>query len=120
MFLGSLAKTCEDLGLMPASQDFSVALESILSATSHTNTMMWIGMMENCPLDLPGQGQLLKHGNVLLSSLRGKNERKWSTGSQKPSSCYLILFQKNLLLCKARDNNEVPESPHLVYSKHFR
>ena len=64
MFLSSLSKTCSDLGLHEDSEEFSAALSSILSAASHTNTMMWIGKMEDCPLDLSGQGQLLKQGRV--------------------------------------------------------
>ena len=64
MFLNSISKTCKELGLMEASLEFSSALESVLSAASHTNTMMWIGKMVNCPIDLPSQGQLIKHGKV--------------------------------------------------------
>merc|ERR1719154_62548 len=62
MFLTSISKTCKELGFTEASADFSSACYFITSAASHTNTMMWIGRMENCPLDLSGQGQLLKHG----------------------------------------------------------
>ena len=61
MFLSSIAKACQDLGLKEAALEFSLALESVLSAASHTNTMMWIGKMVNCPIDLPSQGQLIKH-----------------------------------------------------------
>ena len=64
MFLSSIAKTCRELGLAEAALEFSLALESVLAAASHTNTMMWIGKMVNCPIDLPSQGQLIKQGKV--------------------------------------------------------
>ena len=68
MFLSSIAKACQELGLAEASLEFSSALESVLAAASHTNTMMWIGKMVNCPIDLPSQGQLIKHGKVSMSN----------------------------------------------------
>ena len=119
MFLSSLSKTCKELGFDEASNDFSIALESILSAASQTNTMMWIGKMENCPLDLSGQGQLLKHGKV-LNRLGGNLNfgRKWS--SQKLSSCYLFLFQKSLVLCKTSENISESNNPHLSYANYIR
>merc|ERR1719430_155037 len=49
MFLSSLSKTCDDLDLEAESRDFSMALDAILEAANHTNTMMWIGSMEGCP-----------------------------------------------------------------------
>ena len=64
MFLSSIAKTSRELGLAEAALEFSLALESVLAAASHTNTMMWIGKMVNCPIDLPSQGQLIKQGKV--------------------------------------------------------
>ena len=64
MFLSSISNTCKELGLAEASLEFSLALESVLAAASHTNTMMWIGKMVNCPIDLPSQGQLIKQGKV--------------------------------------------------------
>lgn len=64
MFLSSISKTCQELGLAEAGAEFSLALDSVLAAASHTNIMMWIGRMVNCPIDLPSQGQLIKHGNV--------------------------------------------------------
>ena len=70
LFLSSISKTCQDLGYKEAGAEFNLALESVLSAAGHTNTMMWIGKMVNCPIDLPSQGQLIKHGKV---KLRGSN-----------------------------------------------
>jgi hypothetical protein len=115
MFLSSLSKTCKELGLLEDSKEFSVALFSILSAASHTNTMIWIGKMENCSLDLSGQGQLLRHGRV---SRRLQGRRKWS--SQKASASQLFLFQKTLLLCKTTENLSEPNNPHLLYENHIR
>ena len=119
MFLSALAKTCKDLGFLTDSEDFSLALEAILSAARHTNTMMWIGKMENCPLDLSGQGQLLKQGNVLASCGKGRNGKRWSIGYQTPHSCYFILFQQSLVLCRTTENMAEPDSPSLLYFKHF-
>jgi len=108
MFLTSIAKTCKQLGFHAASEDFTSACEFISSTATHTNTMMWIGKMINCPLDLSGQGQLLKHGKVLTRPLTGslKKGRKWSTSSQKGSTCHLFLFQQTLVLGKRSDNME--------------
>ena len=36
----------------------AVIVEAILEAANHTNTMMWIGRMEDCPLELASQVQL--------------------------------------------------------------
>jgi len=121
MFLSSLAKTCKELGFVEASHEYSAALESILSAANHTNTMMWIGKMENCPLDLSGQGQLLKHGKVLTKCLAGslKKGRRWSTRSQKPSPCHLFLFQQTVVLCRTSENCVQQHSPHLCYLDHI-
>ena len=122
MFLSSLSKTCKELGFTDASHEYSAALESILSAANHTNTMMWIGKMENCPLDLSGQGQLLKHGKVLTKCLAGslKKGRRWSTRSQKPSPCHLFLFQQTVVLCRTSENCVEQNSPHLYYLNHIR
>jgi len=119
MFLSSLSKTCKELGFVEASKEYSIALESILSAASHTNTMMWIGKMENCSLDLSGQGQLLKHGQVLKRFLGGSTKlaRKWS--SPKSASCHLLHFQKTLVLCKENQNVSEPNNPYLVYENHI-
>ena len=118
MFLSSLSKTYEELGLVQESIDYSAALESILSSASHTNTMMWIGKMENCPLDLSGQGQLLKHGKVLTKIV--KKGRSWKTRTQKLSSCHLLLFQQTVVLCRTRENCEEQNNPHLHYLDHIR
>ena len=64
LFLSSISKTCQELGYTETGAEFSLALECVLSAASHTNIMMWIGRMVNCPIDLPSQGQLIKHGKV--------------------------------------------------------
>ena len=141
MFLSSIAKTCRELGLAEAALEFSLALESVLAAASHTNTMMWIGKMVNCPIDLPSQGQLIKQGKVrgfchnnLLSNFSllqvsrrnipvptgggGKFSRRFS--SQKWAPCHLFLFQKTLMLCKTSDNVSEPNNPHLIYENHIR
>ena len=122
MFLTSMSKTCMELGFNEASEDFSAACEYITSAASHTNTMMWIGKMDNCPLDLSGQGQLLKQGQVLTRSLTGsiKKGRKWSTSSQKPSTCHLFLFQQTIVLCKTTEDVEDQNNSHLSYIDHIR
>jgi len=125
MFLSSIAKACQELGLAEASLEFSSALESVLAAASHTNTMMWIGKMVNCPIDLPSQGQLIKHGkiskrNILntgASGSGGKFSMKWS--SPKCVMCHLFLFQKTLMLCRTNDNISEPNNPHLVYEGHI-
>ena len=64
LFLSSISKTCLELGHTETGAEFSRSLECVLSAASHTNIMMWIGRMVNCPIDLPSQGQLIKHGKV--------------------------------------------------------
>merc|ERR1711973_802407 len=125
LFLSSISKTCQDLDYTEAGEEFSSALESVLSAASHTNTMMWIGRMVNCPIDLPSQGQLIKHGkiskrNILntgASGSGGKFSMKWS--SPKCVMCHLFLFQKTLMLCRTNDNISEPNNPHLVYEGHI-
>ena len=118
MFLTSIAKTCKQLGFDRASDDFSSACQFISSTASHTNTMMWIGTMEHCPLDLSSQGQLLKHGPVLTRPLTGslKKGRRWSTGTQKASSCHLLLFQQTVVLCRRSDSQD----DQLIYTAHIR
>ena len=143
MFLNSIAKTCRELGLVEAGLEFSRALESVLAAASHTNTMMWIGKMVNCPIDLPSQGQLIKQGKVrggchinlfecksdtflqvsrrnipVPTGVGGKFSRRFS--SQKWAVCHLFLFQKTLMLCKTSDNVSEPNNPHLIYENHIR
>lgn len=142
MFLSSIAKACQELGLNEASLEFSLALESVLSAASHTNTMMWIGKMVNCPIDLPSQGQLIKHDKVKTmsfnpfekcpirqvikrstsSSSYAGSERKFSRRwtSQKNVECHLFLFQKTLMLCRTNENLSEPNNPYLVYDNHIR
>ena len=146
MFLSSIAKTCRELGLAEAALEFSLALESVLAAASHTNTMMWIGKMVNCPIDLPSQGQLIKHSQVsqhlshvivmcqqcvsihfalfqvnkrsILNNNGGKFSRRWA--SQKFVVCHLFLFQKTLMLCRTSENLSEPNNPHLIYENHIR
>ena len=67
MFLTSLSQCCKDLEDNLASREYEMALEAVLSAAEHTNTMMWVGSMANCPYDLSAQGQLLKYGPVTTS-----------------------------------------------------
>ena len=112
MFLSDLAKSNTDLGNIDSSEDYSAALNSILSVTDHTNTMMWIGKMKNCPLKLSGQGKLLKHGKVLSKKIHGSfmNTKKWP--------CCLLLFEQAILLCKIVENTEKQDSPRLEYFKH--
>jgi len=119
MFLSSLSKTCSELGLHEDSEQFSGALSSILSAAIHTNTMMWIGKMEDCPLDLPGQGQLLKQGKVGKRFLGSVLKRGKRTSSQKSSASQLFLFQKSLILCTTKENLSESNNPHLWYEQHI-
>ena len=114
MFLSDLSKTSADLGNFDSSEDYSSALTSILSVVDHTNTMMWIGNMKNCPLSLCGQGQLLKHGKVLSKKIHGRflNRNKWP--------CCLLLFQQTIILCKIVDGTEKLNNPSLEYFKHIR
>ena len=71
MFLTSLTQCCKDLEDVQASREYEQALEAVLGAAEHTNTMMWVGSMVNCPYDLSAQGQLLKYGPVTTTSLNG-------------------------------------------------
>merc|ERR1711892_1508210 len=76
--------------------------------------------MENCPLDLSGQGQLLKLGSVEKRCIGGtfKQGRKWSF-KQKSSLGHLLLFQKTIVLCKIKQNLLEPQTPHLLYEEHI-
>merc|ERR1711953_226110 len=125
LFLSSISKTCEELGHTETGAEFSSALECVLSAASHTNIMMWIGRMVNCPIDLPSQGQLIKHGKVTKrvilstasSSSSGVLGRRFS--SPKTVICQLFLFQKTVMLCKTTENLSEPNNPHLLYDCHI-
>jgi hypothetical protein len=112
MFLSNLARTSTELGNGDSSADYSAALDAIMSVTEHTNTMMWIGEIKNCPLILCGQGPLLKHGRVLSKKIRGsfKNRNKWP--------CHLLLFQQTFILCKIVERSEKEQHPDLEYFKH--
>ena len=119
MFLSALTQACHELKLTECGDNYSSALSSILLTAKHINTMMWIGGMKDCPLDLAGQGQLIKQGTVRERSARsGRKEKKRS--SEKLISCCLFLFQHCLVLCRTKDNTEDPNSPHLTYSAHVR
>ena len=100
MFLNEISETNKDLGFIEATKDFAAALEEILSAAIHTNTMMWIGKMQNCPLGLSGQGQLLKHGFVLIRGFEGsqKKEKKKKRSNQKHCPGQFFLFKHYLVL----------------------
>ena len=113
MFLSNLARTSIELGIDDSSANYSAALDAILSVTEHTNTMMWIGEIKNCPLILCGQGPLLKHGRVLSKKIHGsfKNRNKWP--------CHLLLFQQTLVLCKSVERSEKEKTPELEYFKHI-
>jgi len=122
MFLSSLSKTCLDLGLSKSSADFSEALELIQTATKHTNTMMWIGKMEKCHIDLSSQGQLLRYGAVKSHYLKYgsvKKSRKWSGSLPRQYPCYLFLFQQTLVLCKTCEDPSDPKTPKLIYCQHI-
>ena len=116
MFLNEISNTNKELGFIEASKDFAAALEEILSAANHTNTMMWIGKMKNCPLDLSGQGQLLKHGFVLIRALEGngKMEKKRKRSIQNLwtlDSGQFFLFKHTLVLGRLTET--------LSYLKHI-
>ena len=120
MFLSSLSKTCTELGMLEDSKEFSSALSSMLCCASHTNTMMWVGRMEHCPLDLPSQGQLLKQGTVSKKSLGTLSRRGRVASFKKSPGNQLLLFQKTLVLCKNNENLSEPDNPHLYYELHIR
>jgi len=91
-----------DLTSMLAGHEYRLAYASVLAAAEHTNTMMWVGTMSQCPLDLSAQGQLLKYGPVsFLNSPR--RERSWFLSSKKKNSNYLFLFQQSVIVCHAQD-----------------
>ena len=120
MFLSALTQTCHELKLTECADNYSAALTSILLTAKHINTMMWIGGMKDCPLDLAGQGQLLKQGTVRERSARGSGKKEKRRSSEKDFFCCLFLFQHCLVLCRTKDNIEEPNSPHLTYSGHVR
>jgi len=119
MFLSSLSKTARELGLNEAAQHFSTALEAILDAAEHTNTMMWIGRMEECPLDLASQGQLLKKGRVLsrLVKVRRKSFTGWGARVPQGIPSFILLFQHSVIICRELSSVESSD-PRLVYFTH--
>ena len=112
MFLSNLSKKSIDHGNDESSANYAAALDAILAVADHTNTMMWIGKMKNCPFNLCGQGELLKHGKVLSKKVCGsfKTRNKWP--------CYIFLFQQAVVLCRIVDNTEDQKSPNLEYFRH--
>jgi hypothetical protein len=137
MFLSSLAKTCGELGMDEEASNFSAALATTMECAHHTNTMMWCGTMEDCPLELSGQGQLLRcasapgrhgalmllprHGPVQMRPLKGLGlkARKWSGAGHKPTAGHLFLFQQTLVLCREGPNPLDPHSPKIYYVNHI-
>ena len=119
MFLSSISKTCKQLGFFGASEDFSSACKFILDVASHTNTMMMAGKMDNCALDLPNQGQLLRHGRVGDKTVRAKGAtgRKISIGSQKTPTCHLFLFQQAVVLCREKAEDQFSYIEHISVNK---
>ena len=79
MFLQSLSECCADLDRVSASLAYSTALERVRGAAEHTNTMMWVGAMADCPHDLTNLGQLLKHGKV--DTRERKDSFRWGAGT---------------------------------------
>jgi hypothetical protein len=124
MFLRSLSSACSEPAHTAQAEDYLTALQAVLSATSNTNTMMWIGTMADCPVDLSKQGELLKHGPVIKrpGSVKSRKGRKWSS-VKLTSSFYLILFQQSLVLCRTSrtgENTAEPDNPALFYCNHVR
>ena len=122
MFLRSLSLSCTKLGYHDQAKNYQAALDSMETATTMTNTMMWVGTMEDCPLDLSRQGELLKHGPVTKTkrpgSVKVKKGGRWS--SIKISSFHLILFQQTAVLCRTMQNTKDNNNPRLFYSTHVR
>ena len=113
MFFSEISNTNRKLGFLEDSRDFAAVLEELLSAAKHTNTMIWIGKMQNCPLDLSGQGQLLKHGFVRIRNVEGngKKEKKEKRSNWKLYSGQLFLFKHTLVLGRSTEK--------LSYLKHI-
>ena len=113
MFLSSLSKKSVDLGNYESTANYTAALDTILSVTDQTNTMMWVGKMKNCPFNLCGQGQLLKHGKVFSKKIQSnfKTRNKWPG--------HIFLFQQAVVLCRIVDNTEDQKNPNLEYFRHI-
>ena len=52
MFLKSLSECCAEVARLPASRAYCQALEAVLGAGEHTNTMMWVGEMTKHHVEL--------------------------------------------------------------------
>ena len=105
MFLNDLSKTSNGLEDGASAANYSAALKSVLSVVDHTNTMIWVGNMKTCPLNLCGQGQLIKYEKVLSKKIHGNfmDRKKWP--------CCLLLFQQTAILCKIVDHTEKLTNP---------
>eukprot|EP00091_Calanus_sinicus_P006616 TRINITY_DN17310_c0_g1_i1.p1 TRINITY_DN17310_c0_g1~~TRINITY_DN17310_c0_g1_i1.p1 ORF type:complete len:106 (+),score=25.52 TRINITY_DN17310_c0_g1_i1:251-568(+) len=93
MFLNDLCKTSHDLGDAASAEDYSAALRGVLSVVSHTNTMIWVGNMQTCPLSLCGQGQLLKTRESFIKEDPGKFQGQKEVALLPltlPANCYTL------------------------------
>lgn len=76
MFLQDLIKVSKTLIDNEAQEDYTAALDAVVGVAEHTNTMMWVGEMTNCPFMLCGQGPLLRHGKVLSKKTEGSFKKR--------------------------------------------
>jgi len=115
LFLNSLSSLSSSLCLAVEYEEYRLACQSIVSVAEHTNTMMWVGSISDCPHDLSAQGQLLKFGPVQTKSFSGslRKDRLWQRRSRRAMSCYLFLFQQNIILCSSQQNPGA--RPHLAF-----
>ena len=116
MFFNALSRTSKDLEFLKDSENYQSALGSVLYVASITNSMMWIGKIKHCPVDLSRQGMLIKDGPVCMGSSWRMNA---NCLGQVQETHYLILFQKSLIVCRRRESPADHDSPVLLYSKHF-
>ena len=68
--------------------------------------------MNNCELDLPNQGQILRHSRV-----QGTTGRKIAKGTQKTPICHLFLFQQTVVLCREIDGDKLSYMEHINVNK---
>merc|ERR1711915_1147668 len=110
MFFKELTKEISNSGDEIARKSYTDTLESMLRVGAHTNNLLWVGKMTNCTLDLCLQGELLKHGQVLSRKPKERLiDKKWS--------CYLLLFQQTLILCKIKKGIGNEDHPPLEFFK---
>jgi len=113
MFFKDLTKESSDSSDEMATKSYTDTLESLLRVGAHTNNLLWVGNMINCALDLCLQGELLKHGQVLSRKPKERLiDKKWS--------CYLLLFQQTLILCKVKKGSRSEDLPLLEFFKSVR